>query len=190
MAWISRSATITDSSSRPICGSRCWIGPFARIRVLPVRCRAASRRTFCRLRPSSKIRWAAPGRRAINYGVLPPGNILVTNSPDRRSGEAVRVHAVWPVGSGARIPAPDSEAGGARDLVTDALGNVQIFNGTLHPVDDVRVRSRRICAGRNQFAGWSTADMPTGVAWRRTGTTSMPRTPRRNPTRWAAWHRA
>ena len=39
----------------------------------------------------------------IDYGVLHPGNILVTNSPaDGRRTAVVRVHGVWPIGPAAR----------------------------------------------------------------------------------------
>ena len=89
------------------------------------------------------------------------GNILVTNSPLTGGGpqlleytafgQLVRQHKL-----------PVYEPGGARDLVTDALGNVQIFNGTFAP----RLTTYDSDAGgfvqaEVQFDGWSTADVPT-----------------------------
>ena len=102
----------------------------------------------------------------IDYGVLFPGDILVSNSPLTGGvpqlleytvfGQLVRQHD---------LPVP--EAGGARDLVTDAQGNVRIFNGTFEPrLTTYDSHAAGFVADDIQFAGWSTADVPTqgGIA--------------------------
>mgnify|MGYP000909214944 FL=1 len=103
-----------------------------------------------------------PAGSGIDYGVLQPGNILVANSPE--TGEAAKLFEYTPFGELVQeYDLPTFEPGGARDLVTDALGNVQIFNGTLAP----RLTAFDSQAGgfvpeQVQFAGWSSADLPTG----------------------------
>ncbi len=103
-----------------------------------------------------------PDGGGINYGVLHPGNILVTNSPQTGGpaklfeytsfGQLVREHDL-----------PVHELGGARDLVTDALGNVQIYNGTFAPrLTTYESQAAGFMPEEVQFAGWSTADVSTG----------------------------
>ncbi len=105
-----------------------------------------------------------PDGGGINYGVLQPGNILVTNSP--QTGGPAMLYEYTPSGQlvpGHEFLLPVYEPGGARDLVTDALGNVQIFNGTFTPrLTTFESEAAGFVPEEVQFAGWSTADMPTG----------------------------
>ncbi len=107
----------------------------------------------------------------INYGVLHPGNILVVNSPLTGGPPELMEYTAL----GQRVPPPNDlpvyvpvfEPGGARDLVTDAQGNVRIFNGTFAPrLSTYDSRAAGFIPDDVQFAGWSTADLPTfgGIA--------------------------
>lgn len=102
----------------------------------------------------------------IDYGVLHPGNILVTNSP--RTGEAPQLFEYTPFGELVRQhDLPELESGGARDLVTDALGNVRIFNGTFAPrLTTFDSHAAGFVPDELSFPGWSTAEVPTfgGIA--------------------------
>jgi len=97
----------------------------------------------------------------IDYGVLQPGNILVTNSP--RTGGLPQLLEYTPMGQLVRQhDLPVFEPGGARDLVTDALGNVRIFNGTFAPrLTTYDSHAAGFVEDDVSFAGWSTADVPT-----------------------------
>lgn len=58
---------------------------------------------------------------------------------------------------------PVAESGGARDLVTDALGNVQIFNGTFAPrLTTFDSHADGFVPEEVRFDGWSTDDLPSG----------------------------
>ena len=102
----------------------------------------------------------------IDYGVLHPGNILVTNSP--LTGGVPRLFEYTAFGQLVRQhDLPVYETGGARDLVTDAQGNVRVFNGTFAPrLTTYDSHAAGFVADDVQFAGWSTADVPTlgGIA--------------------------
>lgn len=97
----------------------------------------------------------------IDYGVLQPGNILITHSP--RTGGAPQLLEYTPFGELVRQhELPVYETGGARDLVTDALGNVRIFNGTFAPrLTTFDSHAAEFVPTELSFAGWSTADVPT-----------------------------
>jgi len=103
-----------------------------------------------------------PDDGGINYGVLHPGNILVTNSP--QTGGPAKLFEYTPFGQLVREhDLPVYEPGGARDLVTDALGNVQIYNGTFAPrLTTYESQAAGFMPEEVQFAGWSTADVPIG----------------------------
>jgi len=102
----------------------------------------------------------------IDYGVLHPGNILVTNSP--QTGGAAQLLEYTLSGQLVRQQdLPVFETGGARDLVTDAQGNVRVFNGTFAPrLTTYDSHTAGFVADDVQFSGWSTASAPTlgGIA--------------------------
>jgi VCBS repeat-containing protein len=102
----------------------------------------------------------------IDYGILQPGNILVANSP--RTGGVPQLYEYTAFGQLVRQhDLPMHETGGARDLVTDAQGNVRVFNGTFAPrLTTYDSQAADFVADDLQFAGWSTADVPTwgGIA--------------------------
>ncbi len=96
-----------------------------------------------------------------DFGAFTAGNILVSNSPATLGtpklyeytafGELVQEHDI-----------PVLESGGARDLVMDSEGRVQVYNGTFDPhLTSFISTPVGLVTESQQFAGWSTADRPT-----------------------------
>lgn len=102
----------------------------------------------------------------IDYGVFHPGKILITNSP--AVGGPPQLLEYTPFGELVQqYDLPMHEPGGARDLTTDALGNVRVFNGTFAPrLTTFDSRAGGFVDDDVTFAGWSTANVPTlgGIA--------------------------
>lgn len=98
----------------------------------------------------------------IDYGVLTPGNILVSNSLE--SGGVPKLYEYTPFGELVQeydLPLPLDNTG-ARDLATDASGNVQIYNGTFGPqLTTFDSKQGDFDPEGTQFDGWSSADVPT-----------------------------
>jgi hypothetical protein len=90
-----------------------------------------------------------------NYGAFTPGNILVSNAP--LTGGTAKLYEYTPFGQQVNeYDLPQFEPQGPRDLVLDANGHVQIYNGTLQPRLTTLTSSPTPLFSDTQFAGWNT----------------------------------